>query len=135
MEEIPTIGTVMSPAPISVQIDATAGVAEDLMIDNEVRHLVVMEGDRLVGALSDRDVAFTSNTSDENLRDRVHVRDICSLDVYVVEPTEPLDRVVAAMAERHIGSAIISDAGKVAGVFTATDACRCLAELLRARAS
>lgn len=131
MEEIPNIGSVMTPSAISVQLDASAGVAEDLMIDHEVRHLVVMDGDELVGALSDRDVAFTSNTSDADVRDRVRVRDICSLDVYVIDPAEPLDQVVSTMAERHIGSAIVSEGGKVAGVFTATDACRCLAELLR----
>lgn len=131
MASIPTIGSVMTPHAIQVDVDATVGTAEDLMIDNEVRHLVVMDSGELVGALSDRDVAFTSSSPDSGLRDRVYVRDVCSFDVFVVEPNEPLDRIVTVMAERHVGSAIVSGGGKVVGVFTATDACRCLGEVLR----
>jgi len=35
------------------------------------------------------------------------------------------------MAERRIGSAIVTRKGEIAGLFTATDACRCFAEHLR----
>ncbi len=68
-----------------------------------------------------------------DLIDRLRVRDVCSLDVYSIERDEPLDRVLGEMADRHIGSAIVTDGGKIAGVFTATDACRCFAEFLRSR--
>jgi CBS domain-containing protein len=87
----------------------------------------------LVGVLSDRDIAFMSNAGEPDLRDSLRVRDVCSLDVYSVERDEPLDRVVGEMAERHIGSVMVTEGGKPSGVFTATDACRCLAELLRER--
>ena len=35
------------------------------------------------------------------------------------------------MADRHIGSTIVIEGGKIIGVFTATDACRSFAEFLR----
>ena len=91
MTSIPTIASVMTPHAIQVDVDATVGAAEDLMIDNEVRHLVVMDAGTLVGALSDRDLAFTASSPDGALRDRLYVRDVCSFDVFVVEPNEPLD--------------------------------------------
>ena len=131
MASIPNVGSVMTPNAIQVDVDATVGVAEDLMTDNEVRHLVVMDSGSLVGALSDRDLAFAAASPDGALRDRLHVRDVCSFDVFVVEPHEPLDRIVSVMAERHVGSAIVSEEGKVVGVFTATDACRYLGTVLR----
>jgi CBS domain-containing protein len=53
--------------------------------------------------------------------------------VYSIERNERLDCVLTEMAERHIGSAIVTDSGKIAGVFTATDACRTFAEFLRSR--
>jgi CBS domain-containing protein len=53
--------------------------------------------------------------------------------VYSVERDEPLDSVLSEMADRHIGSVIVTDAGKAAGVFTATDACKHFAEFLRSR--
>ena len=37
------------------------------------------------------------------------------------------------MAGRHIGSALVVKGEKLAGIFTMTDACRVLADLLRAR--
>jgi CBS domain-containing protein len=121
----------MTPFALTVDIGELVRVAEDLMIDHEVRHLAVTDGGELVGVLSDRDIAFLSNGPDEDLRDRMHVRDVCSLDVYAVDRDEPLDHVLTQMAERHIGSTIITESGKIIGVFTATDACRSFAEFLR----
>ena len=133
MKKIPPIEEVMTPFAYSVEIDESVGVAEDMMIDHEIRHLAVTDSGALVGVISDRDIAFTANTAESDLRDRLHVRDVCSLDVYAVDRSEQLDRVLAEMAERHIGSAIVTDGGKIAGVFTATDACRHFAEFLRSR--
>jgi CBS domain-containing protein len=131
MKDIPPLESVMTPFVLSVEIDEFVGVAEDMMIDNEVRHLAVTDSGTLVGVVSDRDIAFTSNSAESDLRDRLRVRDVCSLDIYAIERDEPLDSVLAEMAERHIGSAIVTDGGKIAGVFTATDACRRFAEFLR----
>jgi CBS domain-containing protein len=132
MKKIPPIESVMTPFAFSVEIGEPIRVAEDMMIDHEIRHLAVTDAGSLVGVVSDRDIAFTANSGESDLRDRLHVRDVCSLDVYSVELGERLDCVLSEMAERHIGSAIVTDGGKVAGVFTATDACRNFAEFLRA---
>jgi CBS domain-containing protein len=132
-EQMPTVGSLMTRSPLSVPIDATVSVAEDLMIDNEVRHLPVTDSEALVGIVSDRDIAFSSNVSESDLADRLRVRDVCSLDVYAVQPDEPLDTVLSKMAASHLGSVVVTEHGKIAGVFTVTDACRCFAEYLRAR--
>jgi acetoin utilization protein AcuB len=42
-----------------------------------------------------------------------------------------LDEVLAHMAEHQLGSAIVTRHGKLAGIFTVTDACRHFAEYLR----
>jgi acetoin utilization protein AcuB len=130
-EQMPSIGSVMTRSPLSVPIDASVSVAEDIMIDNEVRHLPVIDSDVLVGVVSDRDIAFSSNVSESDLADRLRVRDVCSLSVYAVPPDEPLDVVLTDMATRHLGSAVVTEHGKIAGVFTVTDACRYFAEYLR----
>jgi CBS domain-containing protein len=48
----------------------------------------------------------------------------------VVDAGEPAEAVAAAMAERHLGSALVTRAGKLVGIFTTTDACRALARVL-----
>jgi predicted transcriptional regulator len=131
-EQMPVVGSVMTRSPLSVPIDATVRVAEDMMIDNEVRHLPVTDSGALVGIVSDRDIAFSSNVSESDLADRLRVRDVCSLDVYSVPPDEPLDQVLSEMATRHLGSVVVTEHGKIGGVFTVTDACRYFAEYLRA---
>lgn len=131
MGQIPNIESVMTAAPLSIDIEATLRQAQDLMIDHEIRHLPVTEEGVLVGVVTDRDIAFSENAAEEGLADRVRVRSVCSLDVYAVAPDASLDEVLAEMAERRIGSAVVSEQGKIAGLFTATDACRCFAEHLR----
>jgi CBS domain-containing protein len=46
----------MTPDPVSVARDTPLDDACDLMIDRNVRHLLVREGDALVGVLNMRDV-------------------------------------------------------------------------------
>ena len=133
MEKIPPVESVMTSFVLSVEIDERVRAAEDIMIDHEIRHLPVTDSGMLVGVLSDRDIAFLSSAVEADLKQLLLVRDVCSLDVYSVERDEPLDRVLSEMSDRHIGSAIVTDGGKVVGVFTATDACRHFAEYLRSR--
>jgi acetoin utilization protein AcuB len=128
---IPTIGSVMTEAPLAIDIDAKVRDAEDLMEDHGIRHLPVTDRGRAVGVLSDRDVAFMENGPISDLADRLRVRDVCALSLYAVEEAAPLDVVAADMAERRIGSAVVLRGDKIIGIFTTTDACRCLADLLR----
>ena len=133
MAQTPPIRSVMTASPRTIDIDALVREAQDLMIDYEIRHLPVTEADRLVGILSDRDIAFASNSTAGELGDRLRVRDVCSLEVYRVPSDAALDAVLDEMAERRIGSVVVTEGERIAGLFTATDACRCFAEHLRGR--
>ena len=62
---------------------------------------------------------------------KLRVREVYRSDPYVVDLNEPLDQVLLAMARRHIDSAVVTRKGRLAGVFTATDACECFAKFLR----
>ena len=53
-----------------------------------------------------------------------------SPDPFTVDTETPLGEVVRAMAKRRIGSVLITHDGLLAGIFTATDACRLLGDLL-----
>lgn len=136
MKPIPSIDSVMTRTPLTVGIDEPVRVAQDLMIDHEFRHLPVVDSGSLVGIVSDRDIAAVENdAASEELAERLRVRDVCSLECYAVAPGAPLDVVLTEMAERRIGSAVVVEEGKVAGLFTATDACRHFAEFLRSSPS
>jgi acetoin utilization protein AcuB len=128
---IPTIESVMTPLVYAVDIDEAVEIAEDLMLEHGIRHLAVTDSNDLVGILSDRDIAVTPKAAELNLRSKLTVREICSLDIYSAEVDEGLDKILLTMSERHLGATLVTRSGKMAGIFTTTDACRCYAETLR----
>ena len=132
MKKVPAIKTVMTPFPYSVDIDAPISEAQEFMRRHKIRHLPVTHEHSLIGVLSDRDIklylgpdlAYPKVTE-------TRVRDVYMDHPCIVDLNERLDNVLEMMAERHIGSVLVTRQDKLAGVFTVTDACRSFAEFLR----
>ena len=132
MDHMPTTNSVMTPFPHVVQVDDSLLQARELMVRHQVRHLPVKQGNTLVGVLTDRDL---KRALDPDLglppKDELFVRDIYEPRPYVVDASEPLDRVLEHMADEHIGSALVTRHDHLVGIFTATDACRVFCRHLR----
>jgi acetoin utilization protein AcuB len=119
----------MTRAPRTIGPAASLAEAHALMRALRIRHLPVLEDGKLVGMVSQRDLAVIESLPDVNPAE-VPVEDAMTEDVFVVAPTTPLAQVATDMAERKRGSAVVMQGDRVVGVFTVTDACRALAELL-----
>ena len=129
---IPAVQAVMTPLPYSINLEARVLEARELMAEHDVRHLPVTDGGRLAGVVTERDIGLVLDPElDLPFHEELRVRSVCVLDAYVAEPDTPLDEVVAEMARRRIGSALVARDGRLLGIFTVTDACRLLAETLR----
>jgi acetoin utilization protein AcuB len=132
MDHIPSIGSVMTPFPYVVQVDDSLLAARTLMVERQVRHLPVKDGNKLVGVLTDRDL---KRALDPDLglppKEQLFVRDVFIPDAYVVDWSEPLDDVLDHLASQHIGSVLVTKNGRLVGIFTVMDACRILCEHLR----
>ena len=124
MVKKPTLAALMTPFPYAIALDAPITEASSVMEDHGIHHLPVVDGQALVGIISARDIA------DRDTRPWL-VRDVHAPDPYVVDLGAALDDVLFSMAERHIGSAIVTRHGKLAGIFTHVDACRGFAAFLR----
>ena len=119
----------MTRLPEEVDRRVSLARAAERMREHEIHHLPVMDGSRLYGILSSRDVdVLTSALGDAS---EMPVGDVCITDPYDVPPTASLAEVAEVMAHRHIGSAVVVDAGVVVGIFTVTDALRALAAAYR----
>jgi acetoin utilization protein AcuB len=129
---IPMIQRYMSTAPVTVEPTSTIVEAHELLRTHRIRHLPVVTDGRLVGLLSDRDVALVEALAGVNVEE-VTVSDAMSKPVYTVAPDALLDDVCLHMAEHKLGSAVVEQNRKVVGVFTAVDGLRALGELLRTR--
>lgn len=124
----------MTPFPYSVEVDAPLAEAHAFLRERHIRHLPVTERGELVGVLTDRDIKLALGPDLGSPPEReLAVRDVYQPDSYVVDAGASLEQVAATMAERHLGSALVTRADKLVGIFTATDACRALARVLNER--
>jgi signal-transduction protein with cAMP-binding, CBS, and nucleotidyltransferase domain len=128
---IPAIKSMMTAFPYAVDAGAPLEEARELMREHGIRHLPVTRAGELVGVVSDRDLSRAEGETKGRRRGEVRVWDVCARQVYVVDLEEPLDNVLLHMARQRIGSTVVAKDGKVAGIFTTTDACRAFAEFLR----
>jgi acetoin utilization protein AcuB len=104
--------------------------AHRLMNNHAIRHLPVLEGGRLVGMLSQRDLHLIETLKDVVPKE-VLVEEAMSQDAYTVAPEAPLEDVAREMALHKYGSAVIVRGREVLGIFTTTDALRALDTVLR----
>jgi acetoin utilization protein AcuB len=132
MKSNPQVVAFMTPFPYSIDVDAPLQEAHRLMREHRFRHLPVTSGGRLVGVLTDRDIKLVLGPDFGSPDEReLKVRDAYVERPCVVSASTPVAAVARTMAENHIGSAIVTKNDKLVGIFTVTDACRALAEVLQ----
>ena len=129
---IPSVSKFMTTNPHSIGKDQTLAKAHELMREHKIRHLPVLDGGRLVGMITLRDLHLVETLKDVDPKS-ITVEDAMSSTVYAVGPESPLDEVVAEMAEHKYGSAVVMQNHKVVGIVTTVDVCNALAQLLRGR--
>lgn len=119
----------MTPGPAAVNLAENLHNAEETMARFGIRHLPVRDGTRVVGILSSRDITVAKGFKHSNLK-QMSVEDVYEAEVYVTHPDSNLKDVALVMAERKIGSAVVIDNDDLVGIFTTTDACRALGNVL-----
>lgn len=95
--------------------------ARRIMEEHDIRHLPVIDGSKIVGLLSERDLGKLEGFPMVSM-DMVAVPDAMTDGPYVVAPDTPMVDVLTKMRDERLGSAIVVEGGKVVGIFTATDA-------------
>ena len=103
----------------SIGPEETVYAAIELMADKDVGSLLVMDGMRLVGILTERhyarDVILKGRTSPQTL-----VRDIMETPV-VVEPDETVEACLAVMTEERVRHLPVIDSDRVVGIVSIGD--------------
>lgn len=127
-----TVQEYMSLAPVVVGSGRTLAEAHRLMRERNIRHLPVVDGGRLVGVVSQRDLYLLETLKGVDPGTET-VGEAMAPEPYAVPPDAPLDEVAAEMADRKYGSAVVVDRGSVIGLFTTVDALRALATLAGGR--
>ena len=129
---IPHVSKYMTTTPRTEGRHLTLAAAEKLMSENGIRHLPIVEGEELLGVLTQRDLRLAASLVGVDPEQQT-VEGAMTDEPYTVSPETPLDEVVTTMAEHKYGSAIVVQNKRVVGVFTTVDVCRALSELLSTR--
>lgn len=124
-----TIEKFMTHSVHTIGTKAPLTEAHRMMNDHGIRHLPVLEGGRLVGMLSQRDLHLIETLKDVD-PSVVQVEEAMSQDCYTAKPEASLAAVAREMAQHKYGSTVVLRGAEVLGIFTTTDALRALDRVL-----
>lgn len=130
---------VMTKDPVTIGPDEPIGTALERMRLGRFRHLPVVEGDRLVGIITDRDLRLATNSPlvlrekwySDFILESIKVKSCMTSNPVTVTPDTPLLDAALILRERRFGSLPVVEDGKLVGILTETDLLETLIRLLR----
>jgi len=111
----------------TVAPDDTVFDALKLMADKNIGSVLVMDGEELVGILSERDYARKVVLHGKTSRS-LPVREIMTGEVETISPDEKIDRCMTLMTEKHIRHLPVLEDGKVVGLISIGDVVKAVIE-------
>ena len=118
-----TIGAILSQKSkdiFSIASDATVSEAIQMMDEKNVGALLVMDGERLNGIISERD--YTRKVFLRGRRSReTKVSEIMSTNVTVTRAREPVENCLRLMTDKHIRHLPVVEGDQVVGVISIGD--------------
>jgi CBS domain-containing protein len=118
-----TVREAMTPSPTSIPSDATIIDAARLLTSEDVGSLPVVEGDELVGMVTDRDLVLRVLAKDLDPH-KTSVADACTQDPEVATSAEPLDAALQRMAQKQVRRLPVVDDGRLVGILAQADVAR-----------
>jgi CBS domain-containing protein len=129
-----TVEDVMVRNVVAISSDETVKNAASTMIGFEIGSLVVLEEDRVVGMITERDILGRVVTIGRD-PEKTTVKEVMSQPAVVVGPALPLDKAVALMFEYKIKKLPVIERSreerKLVGIVTLTDIARLHPQLIK----
>ena len=120
----------MTKQPATVAPDCSIGAALGRMRRAEVRHLLVVDVDRLVGIVSHRDWRRVHSGDIPDAWEGQPVARIMTEDPVTVAPETPVTAAARVLLEHRIGCLPVRDGEVIVGIFTTSDALEALLSAL-----
>ena len=120
----------MSRGLITVAPNATLDEALKLMETNKIRRLPVVDGGKLVGIVTDRDLMKVSPSPATTLSkyelnyilEKIIIKDIMSKKLYTINQNSTIEEAALILFNEKIGGIpVVEDSGAIVGVITETD--------------
>ncbi len=129
----------MTKHPVTMSSDATIGEVDRMMKKHKFHRMIIVEGGRIVGYLSDRDImrvapspaTSLSKFEIRTLLDKLSVKDIMQKNVITVNESATIEEAALIMYKNKVGGLpVISEVGAVVGIITATDILKTFIEVM-----
>jgi CBS domain-containing protein len=109
----------MTANPRSIAPSTSIQEAAKLMRDDDVGSLPVVEGDKLVGILTDRDIVIRAGAEG---RFDATAGDLASREVVTVDPEQPLEEAARLMAQHQVRRLPVTEEdGRLVGMLAQAD--------------
>lgn len=128
----------MTTGPIAVAPGTPVSKARELMQTKHIRHLLVMDGERLAGIITDRDIrlALPSPATSLSIWEvnyllaKLAVREVMTRSVLTIGRDQPVAEAMRLMLKHKIGALPVVEDERVVGIITGTDLHRAFARML-----
>ncbi len=132
------VGRRMTREVVTIEREASLRRARRIMDNTQIRHLPVVDRDRLIGLITDRDIraAAPSSAADiaaadrEEFLDRVKVGHVMSKKVLTATPETTVEEGALLMRQHKIGCLPVLEGNRLVGIITETDIFRVFMEVL-----
>jgi acetoin utilization protein AcuB len=131
---------VMTSKPITIDPTTPILDARQQMTDRRIRHLIVTEGSRVIGIITDRDIRLNLPSPATSLSvweinyllARLTVGEVMTRSVIVIDSDRPVAEAARIMVEHKIGALPVVDGGLLVGIVTESDFVRAAAGMRNA---
>jgi CBS domain-containing protein len=127
-----TVARIMRTAPQTIDRNETLELADQLVARSHIRHLPVLDGERLVGVLSQRDLMQAAlsralgygSVGRERVLRSIPVKEVMSEPVVTVESDTAIRDAARLMVSQKIGCLPVVEDGRLVGLVTEGDVVR-----------
>jgi CBS domain-containing protein len=131
------VSEIMMKGPVTLKSDDILDLANDIMHLGRIRHIPILDGGKVVGVLSQRNLfqsalvtamGMRPNERKEHLK-AIRVRDVMSAPVITVSPDTSVKDAARIMVEKKIGCLPVMENDSLVGLVTESDILRYVVNL------
>jgi CBS domain-containing protein len=116
-----SIRDAMTSNPRGVETSTPVVEAARLMKSEDVGSLPILEGERLVGMVTDRDIVLRVVAEGKDMQSST-VGEIASRDLVTVDPQQDLDEALRLMAQHQVRRLpVVEEDGRLVGILAQAD--------------
>jgi CBS domain-containing protein len=119
-----SVRDVMTQGPRSVRRDSSVVEAARIMRDEDVGVVPVVDDDRVIGMLTDRDITLSVVAEGKDPQS-TKAEEIASSELVTVDPQQDLDEALRLMARHQVRRLpVVEEDGKLVGILAQADVAR-----------